>query len=1054
METPFNSLLNMRNLIISLILLPTFLPAQEYWALLQTSATNFTAARELRQELVDDGRLVSLIYQPEWMVARLRSPAAEVQAQHPQILAIGEGPGGSQGMEAPPTLARFFEKMAAGGYDPIRKSKTEAPWPADPEPMSCNQREATPKDRTNDFALVNDYNSEYFRGLVATSVFFIESDGTEDPNYYSWTQAALEEEKMDVLMALHTWAYTAYLQDADLTFVPVWYDSRPEVNQGFEPNLHLGSFSFYPNELNQMTGSVLRNLGYQEEYVRAQAGNFSYDQRQAYASDFAFVIGVHYSHQSKGYIRANAMIGGPVTYLSREYDYRVYGHEIGHIFHAYDEYLNTDNCNPSGARFNGAINGNNLANSCREKQPCVMNDNAVQGSGDELHFAVCTYTATHFGWGADDLAPAPHILSEVTSPFTLPFIALEVDFPRARTPLEGYAKVWIVQNGRDSLIIDDYLSPAAGTMTWKNTKPLLPGTYKCVFYHGQKGQYALVPSEPVTFEVDYTPAFAFRDTCIYFCQTPEMIDLPQEGLRWYGEQNLETLVHEGGAYLPDFQTDSTLYLARFVGDQPVDIARVNILFGRPASVAMQSRVELDGRVALSVYSFLPIFNAHSFQWYRNGEPLADAGDWSIYPAEPGAYHAVIDNGCEIRSDTLQLIFPPQVEQTAICEERGYRIVASGENLIWYNDRRIPVSSGDTLTVTNVDRYQFYFVTQTVDGVESPFYEISLPPLNEEEPVDLINTNNYLRVKGPTFTVDWWRNDTLILADGPLELAPDRPGLYQVSLRNFARCLQFSNTAQVQFQVPPPAIDQTSFTHCLLFRELDEEFEGPVIRPGGQNLRWSYEPDMVKIFNIGPTYQLTLNDFRNNARLFITQTIGEEESPPAVIFTEVVFPLELTIDSLSDGTLQAVVNGEDEEVLPSDYYFQWYLNDAPVDQANEAFFHPEGNGGWYTLDILNLTKNCLSLDSVFLNFPTDTEEPVAAEEVIVYPNPSSDLFYVQFEPVGEKEVWLYNGAGQLLRRFRTFDQVLEIDGSRWPAGMYFLRCRLNAGGEVLRKIVRR
>lgn len=729
----------MRNLILFLISCPLFLNAQQdYWALIHTNCSDYTAARELREQLVDDGHLISLIYHPQWMVARLQVSPNTIMEQHTQILAIDEGSDTSQDLKAPLTLSAFFEKMTTGRFGPSVKNKPDETFSIGFDQKACAYQEPIIKTRTDQIPRVNDYNSEYFSGLVTTSVLFIESDGSEDPNYYSWTQEALEEEKLDVLMALHTWAYTAYLQEVDLTFIPVWYDNRPEVGQGLEPNLHLGSFDFYSSELNRMTGSVLNNLGYKASYTRAQGDNFNYDQQQAYESDFAFTIGIHYSHLGKGYIRANAMIGGPITYLSREYDYRVYGHEIGHIFHAFDEYLNTQNCDPATPSFNGAINGNNLANSCLSKQTCVMNNNAILGEGDELQFAVCSFTATHFGWTEQALAPAPQILTKPNEAITLPFFKLDAEFPTRRDPLKGYVKIWQINDGHDSLTIADELGTVNGSISWINPTPLLPGTYKCVFYHGQKGIHALVPSKPLLFDVDYSPVFPLRDSCFYFCQTPEEISFPQNNLRWYGDRDLQILIQEGNEYTPDFQTDSTLYLVHYDGSDPVDITQVNILFGRPGSLALQSRIEQDGRIALSFYSFIPLQNVQSIQWYKNGEPLPGATDWNLYVTEPGAYHIIITNGCTTKSNTFELILPPQIERNALCDQNSYQLVAEGENIQWYDERQTPVATTDTLIVTDAFRFQLYFVTQTIDGVESPFYEIPLHPLNEEERIDLIN----------------------------------------------------------------------------------------------------------------------------------------------------------------------------------------------------------------------------------------------------------------------------------------------------------------------------
>jgi hypothetical protein len=83
---------------------------------------------------------------------------------------------------------------------------------------------------------------------------------------------------------------------------------------------------------------------------------------------------------------------------------RVYGHETGHIFHAFDEYASSPSSNCTRT-FNGELNANYQAGTCNGTAACVMISNSFIGSGATRHWDLCTHTPIHLGWSGMPTPP-------------------------------------------------------------------------------------------------------------------------------------------------------------------------------------------------------------------------------------------------------------------------------------------------------------------------------------------------------------------------------------------------------------------------------------------------------------------------------------------------------------------------------------------------------------------------------------------------------------------------------------------------------------------------
>ena len=72
---------------------------------------------------------------------------------------------------------------------------------------------------------------------------------------------------------------------------------------------------------------------------------------------------------------------------------------------------------------------------------------------------------------------------------------------------------------------------------------------------------------------------------------------------------------------------------------------------------------------------------------------------------------------------------------------------------------------------------------------------------------------------------------------------------------------------------------------------------------------------------------------------------------------------------------------------------------------------------------------------------DDKQDVDALQVVVYPNPTADVLYVDNAEVGE--IRLYSAEGRLLQTLEIGEGRVIVDMSGYPTGAYLLFC----GGEV-------
>jgi hypothetical protein len=237
-------------------------------------------------------------------------------------------------------------------------------------------------------------NSDDMIGTVTVAVMFVESDGTIDPDTYTWSTSHEDETLSDISYGLRWWAARSLEHEASVSFNVIAYrhtDAR--IQQGYEP------VSRPYTDAPLWVSAIMADFGYTSGDHLARVTAFDTWLRSDQGTDCAYTAFVCYnpspapSQYTDGHA-AWAYLGGPYTsLLYRSFNSpfnQVFTHETGHIFQACDEYYQAGygGCSSCDVCSHGVNNGN-----CEYCNPasvdCMMKNNT---------WTLCSYTPGHLGW--------------------------------------------------------------------------------------------------------------------------------------------------------------------------------------------------------------------------------------------------------------------------------------------------------------------------------------------------------------------------------------------------------------------------------------------------------------------------------------------------------------------------------------------------------------------------------------------------------------------------------------------------------------------------------
>lgn len=240
-------------------------------------------------------------------------------------------------------------------------------------------------------------------GTVAVALFYLESNGTIDPDLYSWNTADEMSVFNQTLSGLTWWASQAPKYGESVSFeIITYFSSNPACIQGYEPiNNHLSV------EANLWIDAVMNNLSIPPAPFLSRVNAFNSDLRSNHGTDWAYSVFIGYNPGNAptaftdGYFAFVPQAGGPLVQMLFRNDGwgessfgLVLAHETGHIFWACDEYYqpNYGGCTQCLECINapGRIIPNSNCQQCNPASvPCMMRWN---------EYSLCLHTPLQVGW--------------------------------------------------------------------------------------------------------------------------------------------------------------------------------------------------------------------------------------------------------------------------------------------------------------------------------------------------------------------------------------------------------------------------------------------------------------------------------------------------------------------------------------------------------------------------------------------------------------------------------------------------------------------------------
>jgi hypothetical protein len=249
-------------------------------------------------------------------------------------------------------------------------------------------------------------NSDSMTGTVAVCLFFVESDGSIDPDTYTWNSTDWWNTYNRAASGLSWWASQAPFYGASVSFDLLFAVSNPDgrtFEQGYEPVLHSSDEDY------AWINAIMTKLGYTsgDKYAKVTAWNTHI--KQSWNDDWAFSVFIGYnpSPAPDTFTNGNfayAHKGGPYAQLLFNNDGwgesnfgQVLTHETGHIFWACDEYYqaNYGGCTSCGVCASDGPRPTILNGNCE-----YCNTNAILCMMRGNDYLLCPHTPYQIGWGA------------------------------------------------------------------------------------------------------------------------------------------------------------------------------------------------------------------------------------------------------------------------------------------------------------------------------------------------------------------------------------------------------------------------------------------------------------------------------------------------------------------------------------------------------------------------------------------------------------------------------------------------------------------------------
>ena len=437
-------------------------------------------------------------------------------------------------------------------------------------------------------------------------------------------------------------------------------------------------------------------------------------------------------------------------------------------------------------------------------------------------------------------------------------------------------------------------------------------------------------------------------------------------------------------------------------------------------------------------------------------------------SSPGSvtyYYTETTTGCQSPVDSVTLTIhaiptSPFGPDSTICfGEPTPDFISTGSNIQWYSDTALTqlVHMGDTFSSsdTAVGTY-FYFVTQTVNGCESPADSAwltidSLPFAPAAASVDLCEHAPVPPLIGLGDSIMWYSDSLLtnLINNGDTFITTDTlVGSYNYYLTQTTNGCT-SPVTGITLTIFPETAPPTATDSTICFGD-----PTPALLGTGSTLRWYLDPTGFNFINSGPTYNSPETNV-GTYHYYVTQTINNCESQPDTA-TLVINPAPLVTLSAYDVFLD---QGDSVEITAFNAIsYTWSPPQGLSNTTSAQVMAQPSTTQTYTVTGTN-DLGCSNQAQVTVHImPTGIADQEWLEGLAVFPNPNRGTFTVRFNRSASipMKISMVNFVGQ-----QIFEQALpanrgefqeRFNFSHLDQGVYFLRLESELGQSVLRVVI--
>ncbi len=340
-----------------------------------------------------------------------------------------------------------------------------------------------------------------------------------------------------------------------------------------------------------------------------------------------------------------------------------------------------------------------------------------------------------------------------------------------------------------------------------NTGQSAAGTY--TYYVTQSAGGCEGPADTLTLTIHPIPAAptAPVNTSVCFGQTNPTLTCTGANINWYSDSTLVTHVNSGSTYtpLPTAPGVYTYYVTQTVNgcNSPASVVVFTIYFTPPVSVN-------DISVPFGTPTPDLIAVGSNITWYDTAMVSVSTNDtFATGQTAIGVYTYYVSqtmNGCESTLDTVTVTIypsnPPASNQSACFGTTIPDLSAIGVNIQWYSDSLLTnlVFAGNPFSTlqTAVGVYTYY-VTQTINGIESPSTSVTLTinaipaaPVSSNQNACFEGTIPDLTATGTA--IQWYDTTTVVFSGSPFATGQTAVGVYSYSVTQTANGCESPHTS--------------------------------------------------------------------------------------------------------------------------------------------------------------------------------------------------------------------------------------------------------------------